>query len=162
MHLCICSAPPPPAPATPHNTHSESIPIRDLSLTLHSCHNCHNVCTGLPQEVLHAIADKHRKQAKRPQLVGLHGRVPAPQLVALMKDCWHPVSLPPHPCLFILAIRAWQRHCSRQHPTVQSAHASAAWSGKSPPNTHLTCSKTCLHAVSHCVREHINFTCHTT
>ena len=46
------------------------------------------------QEVLHAIADKHRKQPKRPQLVGLHGRVPHPCLVALMKDCWHPVSTP--------------------------------------------------------------------
>lgn len=45
----------------------------------------------LLQEVLLAIAEKHRKQAKRPQLVGLHGRVPNPQLVALMKDCWHPV-----------------------------------------------------------------------
>jgi hypothetical protein len=49
------------------------------------------VPAAMLQEVLHAIADKHRKQAKRPQLIGLHGRVPNPQLVALMKDCWHPV-----------------------------------------------------------------------
>lgn len=58
------------------------------------------------QEVLHAIADKHRKLPKRPQLVGLHGRVPPPCLVALMKDCWHPVStpppLPPSPVLAIM------------------------------------------------------------
>ena len=47
------------------------------------------------QEVLHAIADKHCKQPKRPQLVGLHGRVPPPCLVTLMKDCWHPVRLLP-------------------------------------------------------------------
>ncbi len=55
-------------------------------------HGCADpVPAAMLQEVLHAIADKHRKQAKRPQLIGLHGRVPNPQLVALMKDCWHPV-----------------------------------------------------------------------
>ncbi len=52
----------------------------------------HPVPAAMLQEVLLAIADKHRKLAKRPQLIGLHGRVPNPQLVALMKDCWHPVS----------------------------------------------------------------------
>lgn len=43
------------------------------------------------QEVLLAVADKLRKPPKRPCLNVQHGRSPAPQLVALMKDCWHAV-----------------------------------------------------------------------
>ncbi len=60
-----------------------------LTLIYHGCAD--PVPAAMLQEVLLAIADKHRKLAKRPQLIGLHGRVPNPQLVALMKDCWHPV-----------------------------------------------------------------------
>ena len=66
----------------------------------------------LLQEVLLAIAEKHRKQAKRPQLVGLHGRVPNPQLVALMKDCWHPVR---SCCLWQLSMFCQSHHTFAFH-----------------------------------------------
>lgn len=77
------------------------------------CARIHHECAdpvpaAMLQEVLHAIADKHRKQAKRPQLIGLHGRVPNPQLVALMKDCWHPV----RSCCLLQLSMLCQSHCT--------------------------------------------------
>ena len=37
------------------------------------------------------MADKTRKIPKRPCLRMHHGRSPAPQLVALTRQCWHEV-----------------------------------------------------------------------
>lgn len=82
------------------------------------CARMHHACADpvpaavLLQEVLLAIAEKHRKQAKRPQLIGLHGRVPNPQLVALMKDCWHPVR---SCCLWQLSMLCQSHHTFAFH-----------------------------------------------